>query len=165
MNRPLSPRQATATVLTCIAMLAFAVGCSGGEGEDAGDPDVPVEIGDAVSIENPELTTTEAPEVTSTTTPPPPVGRPDAADTARFLYDAWGLDDRALALTVAEPAAVDAMFSATPGPYELYRGCDTGEFDTGGCMFRDRTTNNTIQVNVERRDGNWIATTVIFSAG
>ncbi len=55
------------------------------------------------------------------------------------------------------------MWSAVPGPYELYRGCDTGEFDTGGCLFRDRSTNHTIQMNLERRDDNWVVTGAFFS--
>ena len=152
------------TGLVCAALLFVVAGCS--EDTETGDPDTPTVLGEGAAVENPEhTTTTEAPEVTSTTTPPPPVGRPEAADAARFLYDAWGLDDRALALTVAAPEAVDAMFEAPPGPYELYRGCDAGEFDTGGCMFRDRTTNNTLQVNLERRADQWVVTGVIFSAG
>ena len=164
MDRSFTPRRAGTSGLLCLALLVAVVGCS--DDPETGDPDTPTEIGDAVAIENPDLTSTTDPsEVTSSTTPPPPVGRPDAADAARFLYDAWGVDDRSLALTVAEPSAVEGMFSATPGPYELYRGCDTGEFDTGGCLFRDRTTNNTIQVNLERRDGNWVATGVVFSPG
>lgn len=152
--------------LLSLVVLVLPVACGD---EETGDPDTPTEIGEGTSIENPEFTsTTEAPGTTSpttSTTPPAPVGRPDPADAARFLYDAWGLDDRALALTVAEPGAVEAMFEAPRGPYELYRGCDAGEFDTGGCMFRDRTTNNTLQVNLERRADNWVVTGVVFSPG
>ena len=72
-------------------------------------------------------------------------------------------DDRAAALTIADPAAVDAIFAATPGPYKLYRGCDTGEFDTGGCLFRDRSTNNTIQIDVEKRATGWVVAGTFFS--
>lgn len=165
MTTPSARRRTRAIGLLVSAVLLLSAGC-GGEDQDAGDPETPTEIGEGISIENPELTTTTLePAAPSTTAHPPPVGRPEPADAARFLYDAWGLDDRALALTVAEPEAVDAMFEAPPGPYELYRGCDAGEFDTGGCMFRDRTTNNTLQVNLERRADQWVVTGVIFSAG
>lgn len=117
-------------------------------------------------------TTTAAPTSTTVTTAAPtsttlpaPVGRPEAKDAALVLYDAWTKDDRVGAAQVADPAAIDAVFAATRGPYELYRGCDTGEFDTGGCLFRDRSTNNTIQIDVERRNGNWVVSGAFFSPG
>lgn len=114
----------------------------------------------------PETTTTEATTTSTeptTTTAPAPTGAETAADAAWTLYDAWGDDNREAAATVAEPEAIESIWAAVPGPYELYRHCDDGEFDTGGCLFRDRTTNHTIQINLERRDGLWVIVSAIFS--
>lgn len=113
----------------------------------------------------PTSSTTSTTVAPTSTTLPAPVGRPEAKDAALVLYDAWTKGDRVGAAQVADVAAIDAIFLAVPGPYELYRGCDTGEFDTGGCLFRDRSTNNTIQVDVERRDGNWVVAGAFFSPG
>lgn len=139
---------------------ALLVGCS----SDGSDGDVETEIGNAATV----VSSSTAPATTETpvtTTTPPPVGAPTAEAASRTLYDAWTRDDRAAAAAVAEQDAIDVMWSATPGPYELYSGCDDGEFDTGGCMFRDRSTNNTIQITLEKRDGQWVAITGFFSEG
>ena len=79
------------------------------------------------------------------------------------IYNAWVANDKVAAARVAEPAAIAAIWAAAPGPYELYRGCDTGEFDTGGCMFRDRSTNHTIQIDLTKRNGMWVVTGAFYS--
>ncbi|MEZ5176998.1 MAG: hypothetical protein R2746_01600 [Acidimicrobiales bacterium] len=139
------------------ALAGGLVACSGSS-DDAGSTATTSTTAPATT------TSTTAPAATSTTLPAP-VGRPEAKDAALTLYDAWTKNDRVGAATVADPPAIDAVFAATPGPYELYRGCDTGEFDTGGCLFRDRSTNNTIQIDVERRNGNWVVSGAFFSPG
>ena len=110
-------------------------------------------------------TTASTTTVAAPTTFAPPVGRPEAKDAAQTLYDAWVAGDRVTANQVADPTAVEAIFAAAPGNYQLYRGCDTGEFDTGGCLFRDRGNNNTIQIDVEKRNGQWVVATTFFSPG
>lgn len=142
-----------------LALPASVAACSGSSGSDGG----PTSLGPAVSVES--STTAPAPTVAPSTTLAAPVGTATGAEAAQALYDAWGRNDRAAASTVADVAAIDAMWASTPGPYQLYRGCDTGEFDTGGCLFRDRSTNNTIQVDLARRDGKWVVTGAMFSAG
>ncbi len=154
--RPLA-RSLTAVALC--AVLATGVGaCS-----DSSDEATPATTTTTTSSVPPTTTTTTT--AVTPTTLPAPVGRPEAKDAALVLYDAWTKGDRVGAAQVADAAAIDAFFLAVPGPYELYRGCDTGEFDTGGCLFRDRSTNNTIQVDVERRDGNWVVGRAFFSPG
>lgn len=155
-TRPIARSLAAAALCSSLALGAVACGGSSEEAEPAATTTAPAS------------STTTAPATTTAPTPttlPAPVGRPDAKDAALVLYDAWRNNDRAYAAQVADPAAIDAVFAATPGPYELYRGCDTGEFDTGGCLFRDRSTNNTIQVDVERRNGNWVVAGAFFSPG
>src|SRR5690348_12386958 len=58
-------------------------------------------------------TTTTAPSTTATTAPPP-TPRPSAMEAVDALLSAWRAGDRAVALTVAEVAAVDALFAITP---------------------------------------------------
>ncbi len=94
-----------------------------------------------------------------------PTGAADPAAAATVLYDASVAGDRVAAATVAEPDAVDAVFAAEPGPYALYSGCDSGEFDISGCLFRDRTTDNTIQFDMERRGDAWVVVSAFASAG
>lgn len=101
----------------------------------------------------------EAPE------PGGPVGAADPAAAATALYEAFDVDDRDTASEVAEPEAVEETFAAERGPYALYSDCDSGEFDVSGCLFRDRTTNNTIQFDMERRGDAWVVTNAFFSPG
>lgn len=149
-------------VIAVSSCVVLAAACSS-DGDDDGN-------GGTVSVLPPvSVTSTSLPEASvttaapTTTTPAPPTGRPEAEDAAQVLYESWVADDRAGAATVAEPEAIDAVWAAVPGPYELYRGCDTGEFDTGGCLFRDRSTNHTIQMSLERRGDNWVVTGAFFS--
>lgn len=94
-----------------------------------------------------------------------PEGAGEPAAAATELYDAFVADDRSAAAEVAEAEAVDNVFEATPGPYALYSDCDSGEFDVSGCLFRDRTTNNTIQFEMERRGETWVVINAFFSPG
>ena len=141
-------RVVPAVVLAASIIVASAACSSDGDDGSGGTS------GDSSLLPPVSVTSSTAPTTTAatTTTAAAPTGAPDAATAAQTLYDAWTRDDRATAATVAEAAAIDAIWAAVPGPYQLYRGCDTGEFDTGGCLFRDRSTNHTIQVDVERRD-------------
>ena len=156
-------RRALASAAVSTVFLVALAGCS--DSDSSGAPDPGADIGDAATV----VSTTEGPATTAapatTTTLPAPTGAETEADAARTLYDAWNDDDRATAATVAEPEAIDVMWTATPGPYELYRNCDDGEFDTGGCLFRDRSTNNTIQINLEKRNDRWVVVTTFFSEG
>ena len=125
-------------------------------------------LGEPVTAVSNTSTTTSAVSTTTTTatttTLPGPVGVPEGEAAAHRLYDAWVANDRAAAATIADPAAIDAVFAAPKGTYELYRGCDTGEFGTGGCLFRNRANNNTIQIDLEKRDSGWVVSGAFFSA-
>ncbi len=157
-------RVATATLLVSLGLGAMACGSDGGGASGSGTG-----IGEPATLVGSSTTTTTAPPTSTTTAPPTTVAEPtglaEPAAAATKLYDAWVAGDRATAATIADPAAVEGIFAAAPGPYQLYRGCDTGEFDTGGCLFRDRSTNNTIQVDVERRTSGWVVSGTFFSPG
>lgn len=156
MARPI--RAAGALLLTASLALGALACSSDGDGDD--DPSGPTV---APSILPPETVTAPSAPVETTTTVAAPVGAPDSAQAAQALYDAWVAGDREAAARVAEPAAIDVVWSAIPGPYQLYRGCDDGEFETSGCLFRDRTTNHTIQIEATRRDTGWVVTGAFFS--
>jgi hypothetical protein len=154
MARPI--RAAGAALLTL--SLAFgAVACSSDGDDTPSGPTV------APELLPPKTVTSSSEATTTSTTAVAPVGAPDSAQAAQALYDAWVAGDRNAAARVAEPAAIDVVWSAIPGPYQLYRGCDDGEFDTSGCLFRDRTTNHTIQIEATRRDTGWVVTGAFFS--
>lgn len=141
-------------------VLGLAAGCSGSSGED---PPSGSDIGEPATL---EATTTSTTPTTApaTTAVPAPVGAGSPADASAALYAAFVAGDRAAAARVAEQPAIDAVFSAVPGPYQPYRGCDTGEFGTSGCLYRDRSTNHTIQFDLERRGDAWVVTNGFYSA-
>lgn len=154
--RPRLPRALVAAGLAA-ALATATVACSSDDGGTSGESSlVP-----PVSVTAPASTSTDPDS--ATTTLPEAVGAPDAASAALTLYNAWVANDQAAAATVAEPEAIEAVWAAEPGPYELYRGCDTGEFGTGGCLFRDRSTNHTIQLDMEKRDTGWVVTGAFYS--
>lgn len=154
------PLRSFAVAALAVGLVVGGAACSSDGESGSGDASlVPPE-----SIIAPENTTSTTDPDATTTTLAPPVGSPDGASAALSLYNAWVANDRNAAATVAEPAAIDAIWAAVPGPYELYRGCDTGEFGTGGCLFRDRSTNHTIQIDLEKRDTGWVVTNAFYSA-
>lgn len=71
-------------------------------------------------------TTTIAPTTTTTTVPLPGAPQPSAEIAASDLMASWASGNRAEALTVATPAAVDTLFAAkyTPG-LAIDRGCNS----------------------------------------
>lgn len=151
-------------VLLCVCVACTAAACSSDDEEATNGPTTPASILPPKSVTSiPSGSSTTTRPATTSTTAAPPVGAPDAATAAQTLYDAWVANDKVTASRVAEQAAIDAVWAAVPGPYQLYRGCDTGEFETGGCLFRDRTTNHTIQVDLTKRDGMWVVTGAFYS--
>lgn len=158
------PRRLAVVALAGVLGLA-ASGCSGSDAE--GGDGSGAEVGDAATlqttttVEQPtaSTSTTEAP--TTTAAPTVAVGRPEAEGAAQALYDAWKAGDRVAAGQVADPAAIEGIWLTTPGDYSLYNNCDTGEFATGGCLFRGDT--GTIQIDLEKRGDNWVVATVFYA--
>jgi len=141
------------------------------DGDDGADDvsTVDAEIGDPATVESSSTApeddagSTAAPETTPETTPTTaaPVGAPEPEESAATYYMAWKAGDPALASTVAEPAAVDAMDTIAEGDYSLYNRCNTGEFGQSSCLYRGNP--GTIQFAMAETDGNWVVTTVFFS--
>lgn len=152
------PRRVATVAVTLLAVAGLAA-CGSDDGDAATDPTVTAEIGDAATV----TTSTTAPEPSEppATEPAAPVGAADPGEAAATLYAAWKAGDRAVAATVAEPAAVDGVFAAAPGDYALYNRCDTGEFGSSSCLYRGDP--GTIQFAMTERDGTWVVTTAIFS--
>ncbi|QXC62543.1 hypothetical protein KSP35_07020 [Aquihabitans sp. G128] len=160
---PRPARRLLATAGLALLLLGTAAGCSGSSDDQTGtmsSPDKSATM-QASSTTTAKPTTTTAP---TTTTVAAPVGAGSPEDATAQLYAAFQAGDRAAAAKVAEPAAIDAVFAAVPGPYQPYRGCDTAEFGTSGCLYRDRSTNHTIQFDLEKRGTVWVVTNGFYSA-
>ena len=157
----LAHRTRRIALVALVPALAFlTVACTKSDAEPKG----PTKLGPAVTVTSTSTTAVPASTTTTTTPKATPVGVPDGDTAAHRLYDAWVANDRSAAATIADPAAIDAVFAAPKGTYELYRGCDTGEFGTGGCLFRNRANNNTIQIDLEKRATGWVVSGAFFSA-
>ena len=105
--------------------------------------------------------TTEAPATTvaatTTTVALSPLGSPDAAATA--LIDAWRKGDRAGALLVATPAAVDAMFGQAVQATSD-RGCQDPIGGTSSCAFGYGS--GLLSITTSMAGGGWIVQSATF---
>ena len=165
MNTPVPVLRRVALAALAVGLSVGALGaCSDDDGDgDAGSADGTAEVGGATSITSaPEGDGSSTTDATSTTTDEPYlIGSEEPATAAGQIYGAWKSDDKDNAKVVAEPAAIDALWAVPAGDYTPYRGCDTGEFDTSGCLFRGDP--GTIQFELEQRNDRWIVTSVVFS--
>ena len=143
-------------VALAVALVVVLGACGESEGDVSDDPP---QLGEGVMIESTTTSATAGPA--PSTTLPPTVGTPDPETTAGTLYMAWVADDRSLAATVAEPAAVDDIWATAPGDYSLYNRCSTGEFGGAQCLYRG--PGGTIQFSMEQVDDAWVARRAIFS--
>jgi hypothetical protein len=128
-----------AAVVTCAVAL---LGCSADSAPTA-----------ASSSSSALTTTTTAPSTTTTTVPLAAAGSPQEAATT--FVTAWRNGDRETALTIAVPAAVDAVFSAgEPGSLEN-RGCNRPPADSPVlCVYR--TAVGELQVRAQPQPNGWI---------
>ncbi|MCB1041042.1 MAG: hypothetical protein R2701_07425 [Acidimicrobiales bacterium] len=152
-----SSLHALRTIVIVGALGAIAVGC-GGSSEGKADTQVDSSAATLDATTTDAATTSAVPETTTTLAP---VGLPNQDDVATRLYDAWVANDKVTAATVADPAAVEAMWLAAPGSYYLYNHCSSGEFDTSGCLFRGNP--GTIQIDLEKRGENWVVSGAFYS--
>jgi len=144
-----------------VLIAAFAVtACAGSD--DAVQPTTTVTTVPTTSV--PTTTTTTTAPTTTTTTTPPPVPRPSAREAVDYLLGAWRAGDRAGALTVAEPAAVDALFAIAPEPPES-RGCNEPPPGLGAptyCVYRLNA--GELQVRAAERDGGYVVDLVVLGS-
>jgi len=156
-----------AAVALVIVLSLLGSGC-GGDDDAAGDDDGPSSsLIDPQSTVAPGQTTgpgeTTAPVETtaSTTTAPirPTAATAEARDAVDELKAAWEAGDRARAAAIAPGDVVEALFVVPPDGFEV-QGCDTGEFDTSSCTFRNRATEAFISVSATRTEAGWQIATI-----
>jgi hypothetical protein len=158
-RRPWGRLTATAVAL---AVLVGGAGCTADDADSG--PSVSAEIGEPAVVESSTTAADDgaaADPTTTTAAAAVTVGAADPEQAAVTLYAAWQAGDRNAAATVAEPAAVDGIFTAAPGEYRPYNRCNTGEFGQSSCLYRGDP--GTIQFNMKERDGAWVVTVAIFS--
>ncbi len=98
---------------------------------------------------------------TSTKQTPTSAAPTDAAGFAQALYDAWKAGDQTAAATVANPAAVAAMFAQTyaaadgpDGPAEPYTFADcSGAAGSTICSFHSTSTSQVLLMTVRNTTG------------
>jgi hypothetical protein len=108
----------------------------------------------------PPTTTTTTTAPTTTTVALSPAGSPQEAATA--FVNAWHAGDRAAALAIALPEAVDAVFNAgDPGSLQN-RGCNRPPGDSPVlCVYK--TNIGELQVRAQPRPDGWIVDQAIVS--
>ncbi len=143
-----------------LVLLLGALGCSGSD-------EATTESG-STSTAVPDSTTT-APDTgssdpTTATTAPGSPSQPTAytataEDAVNELKAAWLDGDRARAVAIAPGDVVDALFGVPAESFEVY-GCDTGEFPTSTCNYRNRNSGVFIKVSAARSDAGWQISTI-----
>jgi ABC-type transport system substrate-binding protein len=145
-------------LITLLLPLVLLVGCGGDDGEDASDTSlIPPETTEATTTTMSTTSTTTAPTTTAPSTPT--AYSATARDAVNELEAAWQTGDQARARAIAPGDVVDALFLVPPDGFEIY-GCDSGEFETSGCNFRNRATEAFIQVTAQRSDAGWQISTI-----
>ena len=108
---------------------------------------------------DPPTTTTTTTAPTTTTVALSPAGSPQEAATT--FVNAWHAGDRDTALTIALPAAVDAVFTAgDPGSLQN-RGCNHPVDGPVLCVYK--TNVGELQVRAQPRPDGWIIDQAIVS--
>jgi len=110
-------------------------------------------------------TATTAPTTTATTAPAPSEPTlffPEARAAVDHLIDAWKRADAAIALQGATTRAVLNLFTQPAEGFSLY-GCDSAEFMTSHCNYRNRATGGYAAITAEKRAQGWIVSDVAMS--
>ncbi|MGI8664173.1 MAG: hypothetical protein ACR2LQ_13340 [Acidimicrobiales bacterium] len=133
------PHRAATTTVIALSMIVAACSSGGSVSSSASGGGAP------------NATATTAP---ATTLAPPLQPRADPSAAAAALLDAWKAADERGAATIAEPAAVQALFAAgTPATVEA-RGCSDAKYDPAQCVFR--TDVGEVQVRTTMQGGGWV---------
>jgi hypothetical protein len=143
-----------------LALLLGVAGCSADDDEPAA-PDsslIPPQ-----STEAPTSTSTASTAPASTAPSTPTAFTAEARDAVNELKAAWEAGDRARAAAIAPGDVVEALFVVPPDGFEVY-GCDSGEFATSTCNFRNRATEAFVVVNATRSDAGWQIATIDVNA-
>ncbi|CAN5681691.1 hypothetical protein BH24ACT4_BH24ACT4_09410 [soil metagenome] len=149
-------------VLAALAglLLLGSLGCSD-SGDDTTTTDTtsaPTETSTTTDTD-PTSSEPDSSDPTAETTAPGAPSQPTAytataEDAVNELKAAWREGDRARAEAIAPGDVVDALFGVPAENFEVY-GCDTGEFPTSTCNYRNRGTGVFIKVDAARSDAGW----------
>jgi hypothetical protein len=149
------------TVLVAlVAVTATLAGACTSSGEGAERPPTTT-----TSSTAPKTTGSSASGKTTTTAkagPGPTQGFGSARAAIDHFVAAWMAGDRAGAQVGATELAVHNVFTQ-PGPGFTLYGCDTGEFATSTCNYRNRATAGYASITAEQAPIGWIVTDVYMT--
>ncbi|QYG93341.1 hypothetical protein HC251_13510 [Iamia sp. SCSIO 61187] len=154
--------------LALVGVVALGA-CAADDGDDAEPgPDaslIPPESAQAETTTGSSTSTATEPTTTATTTTAstPTAFAPSAREAIDGLKTAWEAGDQAGARALAPGEVVDQLFAVPADGFETY-GCDTGEFETSTCNFRNRSTEAFIVVTAARTDAGWQIASVDVNA-
>lgn len=163
MRVDLRPHHRLALAVLAGLLVLGLLGCSSNDGDTA------TSTSTSTNPSTESTATTDAPDggssepATDTTSPgapsQPTAYTATAEDAVNELKTAWLEGDRARATAIAPGDVVDALFGVAPESFEVY-GCDTGEFPTSTCNYRNRSTGVFIKVSAARSDAGWQISTI-----
>jgi hypothetical protein len=137
--------------------IAVGAGCASGSDTAATTTVTPTTV--ATTTPTTKTSTTAKPVPTTTT---PAVGYPSRDAAIDHLIAAWRANDRAAAAQGADALSVSNLFTQKPDNFALY-GCDTGEFDTSTCNYRNRASGFYAQITAEKTPAGWQVTAVYMT--
>lgn len=156
-------------IAAVVVVLAFGAlaGCGQGDDEAVTSPSASDTTAPPSTAAAPPSTTTAPglpppPPPEDTAPPEPTLAFADPKAAVEHLVGAWQAGDSATALQGATAEAVTSLFSQPADGFELY-GCDSGEFETSTCNYRNRSTGGYAQITAEKRPAGWVVAAVFVS--
>jgi hypothetical protein len=164
-SSPARPTRRSAVTVVALVVGLAGVGCS----DDGGDETGTTTSSSASVTTAATVPPTDPGTVTTTSTAPAEPTRPtaytaQARDAVNELKAAWDEGDQVRARAIAPGEVVDALFPIPPDGFEVY-GCDTGEFETSTCSFRNRATGAYITVTSTRTEPGWQVSSLFVDGG
>jgi len=149
-------RRSVPSLVAALSVTLALVAC--GSSDDGAEADA------STSTSTTATTTTTTTTAPAATEPPRPSGfTATARDAVNELEAAWETGDQARARNVAPGAVVDALFLVPADGYSI-QGCDTGEFETSYCNYRNRSTGGFITVESQRFPEGWQVVSIDVNA-
>ena len=156
--QPVTKTRIRAPYGPALALLLLAAACGAGDGDDATAGTAATSASSAAASTAPAST---APAATAPAIAPP-TPRASAREAVDVLLAAWRAGDRSAALTVADAAAVDALFAVAPETGED-RGCNEPPPGVAASIYCTyRLDAGQLQVRAAPRDGGFVVDQVLF---
>ncbi len=160
--RLVARRLVVAAVVVVLPFVALA-GCGQGDDEATTSPSASdTTAPPSTAAAPPSAAAAPAPPPEDTAPPEPTLAFADPKAAVEHLVGAWQAGDSATALQGATAEAVTSLFSQPADGFELY-GCDSGEFETSTCNYRNRSTGGYAQITAEKRPAGWVVAAVFVS--